>query len=126
MLAFAQTSARSGGAPISSYQLACQPGNQTTQGSGSPLGFSGLVNGTAYSCGLAAITGYGIGTIAAFSATPADESRRHPLQRVRTFRFFRALIRWRDGDHQLHLALPAGQPEHRDRRIVAVGAQRAQ
>lgn len=51
------------GSPVSRAPL-------TTQGSGSPLGFSGLVNGTPYSCGLAALTGYGIGAIAAFSVTP--------------------------------------------------------
>lgn len=59
-----------GGTPISGYRLTCQPGDLLTQGAGSPLGFSGLVNGAAYSCGLAAVTEFGNGAVAAFSITP--------------------------------------------------------
>lgn len=64
------TPSSNGGTPISGYQLACQPGNLLVQGIASPLGFSGLLNGTVYNCGLSAITEFGAGDAAVFSITP--------------------------------------------------------
>ncbi|MBL0041152.1 MAG: autotransporter-associated beta strand repeat-containing protein [Xanthomonadales bacterium] len=62
--------ANNGGAVVTGFRLACDPGAWVTTGNASPLGFSGLVNGTAYGCALAAINDAGLGQSATFTVVP--------------------------------------------------------
>lgn len=62
--------ADNGGTAISGYQLLCQPGNLSTSGVASPLGFGALGNGQPYACALSAVTAAGAGLAAQFTVTP--------------------------------------------------------
>ena len=60
-----------GGSPITGYIASCTPGTNTTNGAGSPLTVTGLVNGTAYSCSVTATNTAGAGSASAtVSVTP--------------------------------------------------------
>jgi len=66
-----------GGASISSYTTTCTAGSSSLASSGaaSPLTVSGLTNGTAYSCNVAASNSAGKGTASsAISVTPSSSS----------------------------------------------------
>jgi hypothetical protein len=63
--------ASNGGSAITSYQATCMPGTITASGTGSPLVVTGLANGTAYQCTVAATNANGTGAASnALSVTP--------------------------------------------------------
>lgn len=66
-----------GGSAISSYTASCASGGATRTGSGStsPIDVTGLTNGTAYSCSIAATNATGTGA----SSTPASATPNLPV-----------------------------------------------
>lgn len=60
-----------GGAPVTTYWAECAPSGTTSwsyvSGSGSPLTFTNLTNGTAYTCGVAAQNAAGIGPVSSLA-----------------------------------------------------------
>ena len=70
-LAF-QAPASNGGAAITGYTAGCTAGSttRTASGSASPLVVTGLTNGTAYTCSVAATNSAGTGAAASVSVTP--------------------------------------------------------
>jgi hypothetical protein len=63
-----------GGAAIDTYRATCSPGSATATGSASPVVVTGLTNGTAYTCTVAAhnTNGYGAESSASNSFTPTS------------------------------------------------------
>jgi hypothetical protein len=59
--------ASSGGSAITGYVVTCNPGPRTANGTSSPITITGLTNGTAYACTIAAINAVGQGPAATIS-----------------------------------------------------------
>jgi hypothetical protein len=66
--------ASNGGSAVTGYQASCAPGPFTGSSSSSPIVLTGLANGTAYTCSVAALNANGTG--AAATANPAAPSQR--------------------------------------------------
>jgi hypothetical protein len=64
--------ASNGGAAITGYSASCAAGSssRTATGSGSPIVVTGLLNGTTYTCSVAASNSAGMGAAASASVTP--------------------------------------------------------
>ncbi|MBL8522734.1 MAG: PQQ-binding-like beta-propeller repeat protein, partial [Betaproteobacteria bacterium] len=58
-------------APVTYYQVQCQPGNIGPQSQVSPVRLNGLVNGTQYACTLFAVNKFGQSPAVSFDVTPS-------------------------------------------------------
>jgi alpha-tubulin suppressor-like RCC1 family protein len=61
--------ANTGGAPILSYTVTCNPGAITAVGAASPIAVTGLVSGTPYTCNVRATNSIGTGAVSSPSNT---------------------------------------------------------
>ncbi len=68
------TTPANGGSAIINYGVSCNPGQVIAAGPGSPITVTGLANGTAFSCTVTAINGFGPGSASAPSAVTASAS----------------------------------------------------
>ncbi len=70
-----------GGSPLTGYSAACAPGNVTATAAASPIAVSGLTNGSAYTCTVAALNAFGSSPAsgASNSVTPGSPASGYTL-----------------------------------------------